>query len=256
MWIIYEGKVIGFLLGVIFFVIIIYATKNLKGRTIRRIEGLDAIEEAVGRAVEMGRPVHSCPGGGGFNSQYAQQTMAAIGIIGHVAKLCASRGADYKVSINVAHTLPAVEEMVRNSYLSEGAIEQFSPDIIRFLPNQNALFSYCMGMFEREKIAANIMIGAYFWEAIVIAEHGGSVGAMNIGGTARQSQLPAFVSSCDYLIIGDEMFAANAYVTKDENQIANIAGQDIVRIIIVAIMVLGALASLIGIDAIATFLAI
>ena len=55
MSIIYEGKVIGFLLGLIFFAILIYATKYLKGRTIRTIEGLDAIEEAVGRAVEMGR---------------------------------------------------------------------------------------------------------------------------------------------------------------------------------------------------------
>lgn len=256
MFIIYEGKVIGFLLGLIFFAILIYATKYLKGRTIRTIEGLDAIEEAVGRAVEMGRPVHDCPGGCGFDSQYAQQTVAAIGIIGHVAKLCASRGADLKVSVNVAHTLPAVEEMIRTSYLSEGQIEQYSPEMVRFLPNQNALFSYCMGMFEREKIAANIMVGAYFWEAIVLAEHGGSVGAMQIGGTARQSQLPAFVASCDYLIIGDEMFAANAYITKDEQQISNIAGQDIVRIIILAIMILGTLASLVGIDAIANFLAI
>ena len=146
--------------------------------------------------------------------------------------------------------------MIRTSYLSEGQIEQYSPEMVRFLPNQNALFSYCMGMFEREKIAANIMVGAYFWEAIVLAEHGGSVGAMQIGGTARQSQLPAFVASCDYLIIGDEMFAANAYITKDEQQISNIAGQDIVRIIVLAIMILGTLASLVGIDAIANFLAI
>lgn len=256
MSLIYEGKTIGFILGMIFFAILIYATKYLKGRTIRPIAGLDAIEEAVGRAVEMGRPVHDCPGGGGFDSQYAQQTVAAIGIIGHVAKLCASRGADLKVSINVAHTLPAVEEIIRTSYLSEGQIDQYSPDMVRFLPNQNALFSYCMGMFEREKIAANIMVGAYFWEAIVLAEHGGSVGAMQIGGTARQSQLPAFVASCDYLIIGDEMFAANAYVTKDEQQISNIAGQDIVRIIVLIIMVLGSLASLVGIDVIANFLRI
>jgi hypothetical protein len=256
MSLIYEGKTIGFILGLIFFVILIYATKYLKGRTIRPITGLDAIEEAVGRAVEMGRPVHNCPGLGGFDSQYAQQTVAAIGIIGHVAKLCASRGADLKVSIGVAHTLPAVEEIIRTSYLSEGQIDQYSPDMVRFLPNQNALFSYCMGMFEREKIAANIMVGAYFWEAIVLAEHGGSVGAMQIGGTARQSQLPAFVASCDYLILGDEMFAANAYVTQDEQQISNIAGQDIVRIIVLLIMILGSLASLAGIDVIANFLSI
>jgi len=256
MSIIYEGKTIGLILGTLFFAILIYATKYLKGRTIRTIEGVDAIEEAVGRAVEMGRPVHNCPGLGGFNSQYAQQTVAAIGIIGYVAKLCASRGAELKVSVGVAHTIPAVEEMIRTNYLSEGQIEKYSPDIVRFLPNQNALFSYCMGMFEREQIAANIMVGAYFWEAIVLAEHGGSVGAMQIAGTARQSQLPAFVASCDYLIIGDEMFAANAYVTQDEQQIANIAGQDIVRIIVLGLMVLGTLASLVGIDAIAKFLTI
>lgn len=254
MSIIYEGKMIGLILGTLFFGILFYATKYIRGRTIRRIEGLDAIEEAVGRAVEMGKPVHDCPGGGGFDSQYAQQTVAAIGIIGHVAKLCASRGAELKVSVNVAHTLPAVEEMIRTSYLSEGQLEQFSPDIVRFLPNQNALFSYCMGMFEREQIAANIMVGAYFWEAIVLAEHGGSVGAMQIGGTARQSQLPAFVASCDYLIIGDEMFAANAYLTQDEEQIASIAGQDIVRAIVLTLMVLGTLASLAGTDIIASLL--
>lgn len=255
MSIIYEGKMIGFLLALIFFAVLFYSTKYLKGRTIRSIEGLDAIEEVVGRAVEMGRPVHSCPGGGGFDSQYAQQTIAAIGVIGHVAKLCASKGAELKVSINVAHTLPAVEEMIRTSYLAEGQLEQYSPEMVRFLPNQNALFSYCMGMFDREEIAANIMVGAYFWEAIVLAEHGGSVGAMQIGGTARQSQLPAFVASCDYLIIGDEMFAANAYISQDEQQIANIAGQDYIRIIVLALMVLGTLASLSGIDVIANFLA-
>lgn len=254
MSIIYEGKMIGFLLAMTFFAILLYSTQYLKGRTIRTIEGIDAIEEAVGRAVEMGRPVHSCPGGGGFDSQYAQQTIAGIGIIGHVAKLCASKGAELKVSINVAHTIPAVEEMVRTSYLAEGQLEQYSPDIVRFLPNQNALFSYCMGMFEREKIAANIMVGAYFWEAIVLAEHGGSVGAMQIGGTARQSQLPAFVASCDYLIIGDELFAANAYLSNDEKQIANIAGQDYIRIIVLALMVLGTLASMAGSDVIANFL--
>jgi hypothetical protein len=167
--------------------------------------------------------------------------------------LCASRGAELKVSIGVAHTLPAVEEMIRTSYLSEDKIEEFSPDIIRFVPNQNALMTYTMGMFERERIAANIMVGAYFWEAIVLAEHGGSVGAMQIAGTARQSQLPAFVSSADYLIIGDEMFAAAAYISNDRQQIGNIAGQDIMRAIVSALMIIGLLAALAGSNVIANF---
>jgi hypothetical protein len=256
MSIIYSGKVIGFILGLIFFAVLIYGTRFLQGREIRRIIGLEAIEEAVGRAVEMGRPVHNHPGAGGFTGQYAQQAIAGIAITGHVARLCASRGADLEVTVRVAHTLPAVEEIVRTAYVAEGRPEGYDPDMIRFFPNQNALFSYCMGMFERRQIAANVMVGAYFWEAIVLAEHGGSVGAMQIGGTARQSQLPAFVSSCDYIIIGDEMFAAAAKVSNDRAQIGNIAGQDIMRIIISVIMVIGLLAALFGSNAIAEFLAL
>ena len=254
--IIYEGKVIGFLLGIIFFLILIYGSKYLTNRKIKPLPGLLAMEEAVGRAVEMGRPVHSCPGGGALTNQYAQQTTAGIAIIGHVAKLCASRGAEYKVSVNVAHTIPAIEEIIRTNYLSEGVIDQFSPDIVRFLPNQNALMAYTMGMFEREKIAANIMVGAYFWEAIVLAEHGGSVGAMQIGGTARQSQLPAFVASCDYLLIGDEMFAAAAMIADDKGQIGNIAGQDLCRYLLTALMTVGMILAVLGIDSLAKILQI
>jgi len=254
--IVYAGKIIGFVLGLGFFAALLYGTKYLRNREIRPIPGLIAIEEAVGRAVEMGRPVHDCPGGGGLTDYTAQQTIAAIAIIGYVAKLCAEKGAQYRVSINVAHTLPAVEEIIRTNYRKAGKIEQYSPDIVRFLPDQVSLFSYDMGMFEREKIAANILVGAYFWEAIVLAEYGGSVGALQIGGTARQSQLPAFVASCDYLIIGDEMFAAAAKVSEDRAQIGSIAGQDICRAILVGLMVIGLIAALAGTKVIADFLKI
>ena len=113
-----------------------------------------------------------------------------------------------------------------------------------------------MEMFERRQIAANIMVGAFFWEAIVLAEHGGSVGAMQIAGTARQSQHPAFVSACDYLIIGDEMFAVSAAISGDKQQIGSIAGQDIARAVIVVMMIVGLLASLIGTDVVANLLKI
>lgn len=253
---IYTGKLVGFVLSVIFFVALVYGIKYLQKREIRPIPGLIAIEEAVGRAVEMGRPVHFCPGGGTLIDYTAPQTIAAISLIGYVAGLCAQRGAEFLVTINVAHTLPAIEEIIRLNYIKHGKIEEYSPDIVRFLPDQVSLFAYDMDLFEREQIAANIMIGAYFWEAIVLAEFGGSVGALQIGGTARQSQLPAFVASCDYLLLGDEMYASAALVSNNPAQIGSIAGQDICRAIIVAIMIIGFVAALLGSNIIASFLKI
>ena len=46
--------------------------------SIRKIPGLDAIEEAIGRATEMGRPVHYCPGIGGISAVEAPQTFRAL----------------------------------------------------------------------------------------------------------------------------------------------------------------------------------
>jgi len=256
MEIIYAGKMVGFILSMGFFASLIYGIKYLTNRKIRSIPGLDAIDESIGRAVEMGRPVHFCPGGGTLTDYTAPQTIAAIALIGYVAGQCAQRGAKYIVTINVAHTLPAIEEIIRTNYVKHGKVEEYSSDIVRFLPDQVSLFAYDMDMFEREQIASNILIGAYFWEAIVLAEYGGSVGALQIAGTARQSQLPAFVASCDYLIIGDEMYASAAKVSDNKGQIGSIAGQDICRAIVVAIMVIGFIAALLGSSAIASFLKI
>jgi len=244
--IVYVGKVLGLFLGTFAFIAIIYGIYRIRNRNIRSIPGLDAIPEAIGRAAEMGRPVHDSPGLGALIDQYAAQTIAGLDIIGYVARLCASRGVPLEVTIPTAHVLPPAEEIVKNAYIMEGAIESWSPDIVRFLPNQESLFTYTNDMFVRRNIAANIMVGAYYWEAIVLAEQGGAVGAMQIGGTARQSQLPAFVAACDYIIIGDEMFAASAYLTKDEKTIGSIAGLDIFRAVVVGLMILGLILSLIG----------
>jgi hypothetical protein len=142
--------------------------------------------------------------------------------------------------------LPAAEQIVREAYVRENAIEHWSPDIVRFLPNQNALMAYSMGMFEREQIKANILFGAYYWEAIVLADHGASVGAINVCGSATQSQLPTLVASCDYTMIGDEIFAASSIISGDKAQIGSIAGQDIVKIAIMAFMIMAVLAALLG----------
>lgn len=243
---IYKGLNIGFVLSLAFIAALLYGIRYMKNRKIRVIPGLEAIDEAVGRAVELGRPVHDCPGGGTLIDYTAPQTIAGIAIIGYLAKLCAQKGAELMVTINVAHTLPAIEEIIRTNYLREGKIEQYSPEIVRFLPDQVSLFSYCMEAFETRQIAANVLVGAYFWEAIVLSEYGGSVGAMQIGGTARQSQLPAFVASCDYLLIGDEMYASAAKVSDNKAQIGSIAGQDLTRAIVIVLMIIAVLAALIG----------
>jgi len=64
---------------------------------------------------------------------------------------------------------------------------------------------------------------------------------MQIGGTARMYQIPFFAALCDYVLIGEEMFAAGAYVSGDAQQIGTIACQDWYKLAALILGIIGML---------------
>ena len=55
------------------------------------------------------------------------------------------------------------------------------------------------------------------------------------------SQLPFFVAACDYTLIGEEFFAASAYLSNDPEQLGSLKGQDVGKVIAALLLVLGCL---------------
>ena len=87
-------------------------------------------------------------------------------------------------------------------------------------------------------------MGAFFAESLILAETGNSIGAIQIAGTAMPSQLPFFVAACDYTLIGEEFFAASAYLSGQPDQLGSLKGQDVGKLIVGVFLVIGcALAS-------------
>lgn len=212
---------------------------------IRRIPGLDAIEEVVGRAVEMGRPIFDIIGMGTFTDIYATQTIAGLSILSYVSTLCARLGAELIAPQASVDVLPVAAEIVKESYRIEGKIEEI--DIDEQLPylsgTQFAWASGIIGMASRLKPAGNIMIGPFWAESMMFAETFDRVGAMQVGGTARMYQIPFFAALCDYVLIGEEIFAAGAYVSGEPQQVGSIAAQDWYKI---AAMILGTIGAILA----------
>ena len=224
---------------------------------IKRIAGLDAIEEVIGRAVETGRPVFDIVGMGQFTDSYATQTIAALSVLSHVATLSAKLGAELIAPQARVDVMPVAIELVKDAYRAEGKLDELNVD--EQLPylsgTQFAWASGIIGMASRLKPAANIMIGPFWAESMMFAETFDRVGSMQVGGTARTYQIPFFAALCDYVLIGEEIFAAGAYVSGDPQQIGSIAAQDWFKIAAIALSVVGALLSSVGIDIIAELLA-
>jgi hypothetical protein len=94
------------------------------------------------------------------------------------------------------------------------------------------------GIMVREKPAACFYLGKFYAESLILAETGNSIGAIQIAGTGSPSQIPFFVTACDYTLIGEEFFTASAYLSKKPELLGSIKGQDIVKGLVMAAMVI------------------
>lgn len=216
--------------------VMISRSRSGKQPYIRRIPGLDAIDEAVGRATEMGRPMLLQPGLEAIDVVVLQ----AIAILAYVARAAARFGNRILVPVASATVTPVAEEAIREAYNAEGRLEDFRPDDIMFLSDRQFAFAAGVaGLIQREKIAASFMFGYYFAESLIMAENANQVGAIQVAGTVQTTQIPFLIAACDYVIIGDEFYAATAFLTREPTLVGSLVGQDYGKIAILSICVLG-----------------
>jgi len=246
-----EGRLFGLLCLAAIMAAVAYYIKRAEGGTspkLRRIPGIDAIDEAIGRAVEMGRPVFCSHGIANLRGATSgPQTLAGLSVLSYVAKRSVDVGAELIVPVRVPEVWPIAAEIVETEYKLAGKADEFNSDSIVFLsPNQFGYSSNYIGLMMRDKPGANIMVGAYWAESLQLAETGARVGAMQIAGTANTSQIPFFLVATDYCLIGEEIYSAGAYLTNDAPLMASLAGQDVGRIIAVLLGLLGAITVTMG----------
>jgi hypothetical protein len=204
---------------------------------IRRIAGLDALDEAIGRSTEMGRPVLYVPG---IDEIKEIQTIYSMMILRHVARKTAEYGTDLIVPVKDSVVMAFAEEAVKQGCQDAGRPDAFVADNVRYLSNEQ--FAYCAGVagiMNREKPAANIMLGMFFAESLILAETGFASGAIQVAGTAKQHQLPFFVAACDYTIIGEEYFAVTAYLTRDPSLLGTIRAADVIKGFAIVLLLVG-----------------
>ncbi|HLK57726.1 MAG TPA: DUF6754 domain-containing protein [Chthonomonadaceae bacterium] len=228
----------------LFSVIIIAAilVARRKNLFIRRIQGLTAIDEAIGRATEMGRPMLCSIGLQGLTVP----TLQALAITSYIVRNSARFGTRAIVPVAAPEILPVAQEAVREAYTGEGYPEQYNADDVRFLSGRQFAFAASVsGILVRERVAATFYFGTFFAEALIFAETGNQVGAIQVAGTPSTSQIPFFIAACDYVIIGDEFYAASAYLSREPTLLGSLVGQDIAKGVLIALVVVGAaLASL------------
>jgi hypothetical protein len=235
---------IGFVIYAVLLFWFIYGARKGKNLFIRKLAGLEALEDAVGRATEMGKPILYVPG---LSTIDDIATLASLNILSLVAK----KTAEYNTTLLVPNRSPVVyvvaREIVKESYTDAGRPDAFNADNVYFLTqNQWAYTAAVCGTMVREKPATNLFLGHFWAESLVLAETGAATGAIQIAGTDSVFQLPFFITACDYTLIGEELYAASAYLSKEPLLMGSIKGQDWGKMIILGILLAGSALILLG----------
>lgn len=213
---------------------------------IRRIPGIDAIEEGIGRATEMGKPVLYVPG---IDELQDIQTIASMLILGQVSKTVAEYQTDIIVSCCIPMVREVADEVVKAGYYQAGYPDAYDPRNTRFLSSEQFAFTAgTNGIILREKPATNIYLGRFFAEALILAETGYVNRSIQIAGTAEATQLPFFVAACDYTLIGEELFAVSAYLSRDPRLVSSLKASDYVKVFLVVSLIVGTVAMSFGSD--------
>ena len=229
----------------------IYHARSGKELFIRRIPGLEAVDEAIGRATEMGRSIMYILGLGGVSNV---ATIASMNILSQVAQKTADYETPLRVPCNDPIVMNVVREMVRTAYLNKGRPDAYNEENIFFLTESQ--FAYAAGvdgMMVREQPAAVFLQGSFFAESLILAETGNSIGAIQIAGTDKEHQLPFFIAACDYTLIGEELYAASAYLSREPMLLGSLKGQDYGKVMIFSAIVIGVILELCGITWMTTF---
>jgi hypothetical protein len=232
------GSLVAVLLfGIVVYVMIQRARAGAPMRQIHPLPGIDAIDEAIGRATEMGRPVFYSSGDTGVTDP---MTIAHYPILAHVARRCAR----YDTRLLQPNEDPVVytvnDSIVREAYLEAGRPEAFNPDDVWFMNNSSGYITGVWDLMQKQRPAASILYGDFYYDAIMLVEMGGLVGAVQIGATAQIPELPFFVAGCDYALIAEEMYAASAYIGHEPVLTGTVVAEDLYKFAMFVLIVVGA----------------
>ncbi len=234
-----KGSFVSFIV-LIGYVIFAYVTINkYKGRKdfpIKRLKGLDYIDDALGRVTEMGRPAHFSMGSGELDAQY----FAAFEYLKYIALKTAMYDAQLIVTNAIPEVQPVTEEIVRTAYVAAGKVESYKPDNIRYV-SVYALRPAVLGTFDREQVAASFVLGDIYHESVIFVEAANRIGAISIGGTTQTAQIPFFVAGADYTLIGEEFYAGSTFLSGNVAHFGCLTAQEIGKYVAIFIILLGSI---------------
>lgn len=223
---------------------IVLVGSTLVGRRLhlRPLHGYQALPAQLSRVIEEGQSLHLCLGSGGVGGSDTAVTLAGLAVLDGLAEESVATDISPLVTVADPTALIMAQDILRRAYIRQGNPKGYDPTFVRYVAS--APLPYAAGVMDLlsgEDTSTNVMAGVFGTEAALIADEGARRGLAQIAGVADPAALSVLYPTVNHLAIGEEMFAAGAYLRGLPAHIASLPAQDIARaVLVVFILVLAA----------------
>ena len=206
---------------------------------LRPLAAYARISQLASHATESGRAIHVALGSGRIGGEATPEAMMGLAVFDYVARHTGPHGHSAQATAADPTILASAQGILHTARSESGYPEMYTGRDVQFSGPQP--FAYAAGALEavadKEPLAI-FLLGQFNAEGMWLSEAGGSRGILELGGTAEPAGAALMSLSLDEAIVGEELFAAGAYLHRPLH-LGSLAAQDFLRIVIILTILAG-----------------
>lgn len=241
----------GFLFIFLFLILILVSAllvRQRSGRTLREIPAFERLGRAFGLSVEAGKRLHVSLGWGGLLGSQAAPAMVGLSVLERIARFASVGDRPPLATSGEAGLAILSQDTLRAAHRAIGAEGQYdfqSGQLAGLTP-----FAYAAGVLPAifdEGVTAHVLAGHFGSEIALITDAAERNHSLTLAGSDSLPTQAILVATAQEALIGEELFAAGAYINAGRLHIASLHAQDVLRWLLVFVILVGAALKLAGV---------
>ncbi len=206
---------------------------------LRPILAFTALQSVTARAIETGRAVHVSLGLAGITGDVSADSLAGLSVLEYLADQSAASGVPPIITMADPTLLPLAQATIRRPYGADREEAVRATRQVRWIAPEPATYAASvMGTLGGEAVDANVMVGSFGDEYLLMGEAARRRKIIQVGGASDPNVLPFVFATANHALMGEDMYAAGAYLTHKPWHIGSLLAQDFVRWGIAAVIIM------------------
>ena len=213
----------------------------------RPLEALQSLPATVGEAVETGRRLHISLGTGTIGQADTAAALAGLTVLDQISEVTVVSDKPPVVTTGDGVAALLAQDTLQHVYSRQNASERYDPTSARVAGLTPVSFGAAVTtMVKDDALAGTVLVGSVGSEAVLLAEAGSRANITTLAGSLDPAAQALLFAAADYPLIGEDLFAGGAYIGRHPGHVASLRAQDVMRLLVGAAIVVGALLKTVG----------